>query len=160
MYKCKYDFVVESAIVLIIVPDTMVVAIGIVFTIIAWIKNQLDISIVPWPVYAVVGGILLVMHVAHLIIYLFSKKICQYDEENIIFSNKGEIKKIQKSQIKKIKCDKPSIFLVILACEVYGSVQIYCNEKAEYDIIRFKVFLRMIKRLKKMGYPVEWNKKA
>jgi hypothetical protein len=40
--------------------------------------------------------------------------------------------------------------------ENYGSGTIYCNEKENFEILRFKVFPSAIKHLQKMGYPVEY----
>ncbi len=155
LYKCKYD-TVESAITLIFMPDFLIFFFGIVFTIIALITNQIDLSIVPWLVYVLVGCFLLSTHLTYLFLYIFTKKHCQCDEDNIVLSNRREIKNISKDQIESIRYSRVSIFFATLAYEDYGSVTICCNEKGGYEILRFKVFPGVIRYLRKMGYPVEY----
>ena len=94
-------------------------------------------------------------HLTYLFFYLFTKKHFQCDEDNIVLSNRRGSKKISKDQIKSITYSRVSIFLVALAYEDYGSVTIRCNEKGNYEILRFKVFPRVIRRLRTMGYPVK-----
>lgn len=156
MFKCKYD-TVEYALTLIILPDTLVIYLGIPLALFALIANGFDLSVFPWWLYIVIGGSLLITHLIYLIIYLCVRKTCQYDDNDIILINGEKVEKISKSQIKNIIYSKASIFIAALAYETYGSVVILCNEQKEYKIFRFKVFPRVISRLKELGYPIEYS---
>lgn len=146
----------ECAITLIFMPDSLIFFFGSIFTVFALITNQIDFSTVPWLVYVIVGCLLLFTHLSYLFFYIFTKKHCQCDEDKIVLSNRRESKKISKDQIESITYFRVSIFFAALAYEDYGSVTIYCNEKGNYEIFRFKVFPRAIRYLRAMGYPVEY----
>ena len=141
---------------LIFVPDSLIFFFGSVFTIIALISNQIDFSIVPRLVYIIVGCFLLLTHLTYLFYYIFTKKQCQCNENDIVLSNRRETKKISKDQIASITYARVSIFFVVLAYQDYGSVTIRCNEKGDHEILRFKLFPGVIRYLRKRGYPVEY----
>ena len=141
---------------LIFVPDAFIFFFGSVFTVIALISNQIDFSIVPRSVYIIVGCFLLLTHLTYLFYYIFTKKQCRCNENYIVLTNRHETKKISKDQIASITYSRVSIFFAALAYQDYGSVTIRCNEKGDYEILRFKLFPGVIRYLRKRGYPVEY----
>ena len=163
MYKCQYDTAVEAVLA---VVGVTILCIGVIaiFMFLEWILNHFVFEFALWPVYAMFGGMLLIGDSSCLIFFCCARKICRFDSDNFILTDRKTTIRIAKNQIEKMEDSNVSfweqLFAVILAplsgtSAEYGLLKIfYYNEQNEYSIKRIHVFPHVTKRLKEFGYPV------